>query len=458
MKFRKRITIIPGVRLNLSGSGVSITGGIPGLSVNVGKRGAYLNTGIPGTGLYERTRLDAPSSRSSGHGGRTLGPAGGASPATGDSPGSTGRGGAGLAGDASILDFTGDQLVEGLSLEFRVADDGTVATFLPDGEEVLDPRILRKVRRSAAFRAEAEALRESFVEDREREMAEILEVHHRTPPPCTVAELEDRRAEAPPAAVTPREFAVDPPTESDIAAEIAAAARREVGWWPFWSLRRRRREFLAERLPGRYAAEIARWREENARFDRDEAARAARETRRLRDAHEQRVTHAGALLAGDPQAIGAELEALLAPVSYPLPFDIDFAVDDDGTVGFDVDMPEIEDLPDETARILATGKLSVRQKSRRQRDGEYAAAVAALTLFVAGHAFAATPAVSAARVRGVTQRVDPATGREADYVVVDVTFDRERFATLRPAAGDPVAMVGGFSPTVPPGEVGDSPL
>jgi hypothetical protein len=89
MKFRKRITIIPGVRLNLSGSGVSITGGIPGLSVNVGKRGAYLNTGIPGTGLYERTRLR--SSR------RTLGPAGGSSPATGGSPGSTGRGGAGLS-------------------------------------------------------------------------------------------------------------------------------------------------------------------------------------------------------------------------------------------------------------------------------------------------------------------------------------------------------------------------
>jgi hypothetical protein len=453
MKFRKRITIIPGVRLNLSGSGVSITGGIPGLSVNVGKRGTYLNTGIPGTGLYERTRLDAPSSRSSGHRGRTPGPARGGSPGTEGSPGSTGRGGPGLAGDASILDFTGDQLVEGLSLEFRVTEDGTVGTFLPGGEEVLDPRILRKVRRSAAFRAEAEALRESFVEDREREMAEILEVHHRTPHPRTVAELEDRRAEEPPAAVAPAEYGVDPPVESDIAAEIAAAARREVGWWPFWSLRRRRREFLQARLPARYAAETARWREEKARFDRDEEARAARETRRLREAYEARITHVGALLAGDPQAIGTELESLLAPVSYPLPFDIDFAVDDDGTVVFDVDMPEIEDLPEETARILSTGKLSVRQKSRRQRDAEYAAAIAALTLFVAGHAFAAAPAVSAARVRGVTRRIDPATGREADYAVVDVTFDRPRFAALRPAAGDPVAMVNGFSPEVPPGEV-----
>jgi hypothetical protein len=93
---------------------------------------------IPGTGLYERTRLDAPSSRSSGHRGRTPGPARTGSPGTEGSPGSMERGGSGLSGDASIRDFTGDQLVKGLSLEFRVTGDGTVGTFLPDGKEILE--------------------------------------------------------------------------------------------------------------------------------------------------------------------------------------------------------------------------------------------------------------------------------------------------------------------------------
>lgn len=58
-KFRKRLTLFPGFRINLSKSGLSATVGIRGLSVNVGKNGAFLNTGIPGTGIYDRKRIGA---------------------------------------------------------------------------------------------------------------------------------------------------------------------------------------------------------------------------------------------------------------------------------------------------------------------------------------------------------------------------------------------------------------
>lgn len=56
-RFRKSVKIAPGVKLNLSKSGVSGTFGGKGASVNVGKDGAYLNTGIPGTGIYDRKKI-----------------------------------------------------------------------------------------------------------------------------------------------------------------------------------------------------------------------------------------------------------------------------------------------------------------------------------------------------------------------------------------------------------------
>jgi hypothetical protein len=56
-KFRKRLTLFPGFRINLSKSGMSATVGIRGLSVNVGQNGTFLNTGIPGTGIYDRKRI-----------------------------------------------------------------------------------------------------------------------------------------------------------------------------------------------------------------------------------------------------------------------------------------------------------------------------------------------------------------------------------------------------------------
>ena len=63
-KYRKRIQVIPGFRLNFSRTGMSATVGMRGLSVNVGKNGTYLNTGIPGTGIYDRVRIDKTSDKS----------------------------------------------------------------------------------------------------------------------------------------------------------------------------------------------------------------------------------------------------------------------------------------------------------------------------------------------------------------------------------------------------------
>ncbi|MBA2921601.1 DUF4236 domain-containing protein [Pseudomonas sp. P7] len=71
-RFSKRITIVPGVRLNISGKGVSTSIGPRGLSMTMGRNGTYLNAGLPGTGLSYRERIDRPSRSSSSQ----LGPAG----------------------------------------------------------------------------------------------------------------------------------------------------------------------------------------------------------------------------------------------------------------------------------------------------------------------------------------------------------------------------------------------
>ena len=56
-KFRKRISVFPGFKINLSRRGMSATVGIKGFSLNIGKNGTYLNTGIPGTGIYDRIKI-----------------------------------------------------------------------------------------------------------------------------------------------------------------------------------------------------------------------------------------------------------------------------------------------------------------------------------------------------------------------------------------------------------------
>ncbi len=51
LRFRKSFKVAPGVRINLSKSGISTSVGKKGMTANLSKRGTRLTAGIPGTGL-----------------------------------------------------------------------------------------------------------------------------------------------------------------------------------------------------------------------------------------------------------------------------------------------------------------------------------------------------------------------------------------------------------------------
>ncbi|QMW23436.1 DUF4236 domain-containing protein [Sandaracinobacteroides saxicola] len=56
-RFRKSFGLLPGVRLNASKSGFSLSLGRPGLTANIGRKGLTGSAGLPGTGLSYSTRL-----------------------------------------------------------------------------------------------------------------------------------------------------------------------------------------------------------------------------------------------------------------------------------------------------------------------------------------------------------------------------------------------------------------
>jgi hypothetical protein len=57
LRFQRRIKIAPGVRLNMSLSGISVTTGIKGANLTFGRQGVHANLGLPGSGFSYRKRL-----------------------------------------------------------------------------------------------------------------------------------------------------------------------------------------------------------------------------------------------------------------------------------------------------------------------------------------------------------------------------------------------------------------
>ncbi len=217
-RFSKRITIVPGVRLNISGSGISTSVGPRGLSLTMGKRGTYLNAGLPGTGLAYRERLDRSGTRNAPN------------PAA-DSAGYSGP------------------------IKVKVDDDGSlIITDLEDAP--LPPAIVKRVKVEKSD--EIQALLEKAAAKINQTLNECLSAHMMTPRPGSLPAL-------PPA------FDLDEPRRPSTDAP---------GLLDKMLLRSSRMEKEAQELEAQYQQDLVEWNaardaHEKARSDIDKAIRLA---------------------------------------------------------------------------------------------------------------------------------------------------------------------------------------
>jgi hypothetical protein len=63
LRFHRIFNVLPGVRVNLSKSGLSTSVGPRGADVNIGRQGVTTNASLPGTGLSYRSKMGSKSSK-----------------------------------------------------------------------------------------------------------------------------------------------------------------------------------------------------------------------------------------------------------------------------------------------------------------------------------------------------------------------------------------------------------
>jgi hypothetical protein len=67
LRFYRRLHVAPGVGVNLSRSGPSLTLGVRGAHVTLGRRGVTRTVGLPGTGVFYTSRSSYHSGVHSAH-------------------------------------------------------------------------------------------------------------------------------------------------------------------------------------------------------------------------------------------------------------------------------------------------------------------------------------------------------------------------------------------------------
>lgn len=399
-RFRKSIKIAPGVRVNFGKKGGSISVGGRGNSVNFGSRGVYSNVGIPGTGLSYRSKIGGNTSSQQKR-------------IQSKSPSPQGP----------------NYVQMKISLDLR--EDGSVIFKDAQGNFLSDDFILQAKRQNREFITN---WLEENCQEINQKIESLVNLHLTTPSPDTeisfVPITFDEHQPTPPSANFPEQQPISPtPQEYGFLARRIEFFRKLV-------------DKKNQDLQQSYESNLKRWEAKKADFEADYSVKHKEyegkleeynktkkefdenQQRRRKFVEEERLT--------DPKAMQEFLTEAFQTIVWPRETNVSFEVVDNGKcVLLDVDLPEIEDMPEQQAVVNKKDlKINYKDISETQARKNYFTHIHAIGFRLIGEVFVSLPSVATVVLSGYSQRPDKKTGNITDEYLYSVRVSRDKWKNL----------------------------
>ncbi len=398
MRFRRRLKVCKGVSLNLSGSGISTSMGIRGASITVGKNGTYANYGIPGTGIYNRQKIAGGSSSRS------------------TSP-------------SQYSSSSGSKVVVRFSMDLD--DNNNPIVMDQNGIPIVDDILLSAIKRTPEYNQGVHELYQRVIDQIAEKDSDFIEIYKHTERPVTERAVLAALNEIQPEVYEKNTYCEDEPTIDGIRSQLEEEAKNQISSILFWTIKRKREQYIDSNLQQRFDDIHSKWAKEKKEFeDYEDAFKKEFDELRLKECEEKKSAMRD-VLAGEESYVEQKIQKIVSQIELPVEFSIDYEYHpDEATLLVDLDLPEIEDMPNEVAKILKSGKVSVHTKSQKQTSQEYATCVCGLAFFFSGMLFNVSTKINWIKISGYTQRMNPKTNTIDDDYVFSVKFNRDDFSRL----------------------------
>lgn len=336
-RFRRTIKVAPGIRLNVSKSGVSTTIGSRGASVNIGKRGVYRNLSIPGTGLYRRDKISggAPAQRKA---------------------------------------------------KTRQSASSTIAK-----REVSVTR--HQVRSYGNTQMD---VKPSIGENQPFDpSAQMLEIWRSASVPSGSEALQKQLQSLKPERYTKAVYHVPAPRLVDLEEELSREADEHIHTLAFWKSYRMKDAYVKEHIVEKYQQKYDEWELQRKAFDEGEAEQERLQNEAFEKAYSEKRDILVARLEGRTELLSGEIERILTESNIPLRKHISCKVRcSANAVLIDVQLPSAGLFPSEEFVLLKNGTTKTKPKTQKRMREEYACYMFSLVAYFVAKAFDVSPAIN----------------------------------------------------------------
>lgn len=404
MRFRKSVKICKGVKVNFSKSGASLSLGGRGHSVNIGGRGTRTTIGIPGTGLSYSSKVGGSHKTSSSHRSTT-----------------------------SRSTSRSNTVAVPKSVQLKMSPDGRVEIQDERGNVITDQSVIRKIKATDSYKnmvKNLESQRQDMLEqaynEAKAENDKFIEIYKSSPQVDRQEQYIQIMDSLRPPVYQRREYSIPYPTEGAVREQLVQEAKDTVQGSIF-KVGKLRKEYVNTNLQNRLNAAVNEWNQNREAFEYQENENEISENERYNTEFNSSKLYMSNLINGEDEVVSNAVESWISSCELPVEINVDYEWNKNNQVMYlDVDLPEIEDIPENEVVRLASGNLKEKKKTQATLKQEYATLVFGLAIFISANIFNASPAIRRIVMSGYTQRRNR-TGEVNDEYVYSIKFIREIF-------------------------------
>ncbi len=422
VRFRKSVKILPGVRINLTKSGISTTIGPRGASVNISKRGTYLNTGIPGTGLHAREKLSSQekvkhtSSTNSNY-------------------------------DQEFLQKY--ELFKPITM--RIISNGKILILDKNGEPITDESFLKKMKSMSEYKEYKEQLvawrrdktEQEYAEAQEA-LIELINIHRYSFAVKPLEEYEQSLSEIKLNSYQVKSFILAEPTMEKVETDLVSHAALHVTSKAFWRVKKLREEYVRDNLEQEYKRQHTEWEKKKQEYDQKEKEKAEKQNAAFAAEYEATCANIKEMIAGSNEYVSAHLEEWLSSSTLPVEVNVDYEYEEDtGNMYVDLQLPTEDVIPHQEMIKLANGGVKEKNKTKQTLQTEYATMIFGLGICIASGIFNISPAIKRILVSGFAKRRDN-EGDEVNECLYSIKFGRNGFEGVNIQEQNPIEFFNCF--------------
>lgn len=376
MRFRKRVKIVKGLYINFSNSGVSMSAGVRGLSFTTGKNGTYVNYGIPGTGIYDRKR---------------------------------------------ILNAQ-DNLPKTFSLKLN--DDGKVDIYDENGDIIYDITLIRKLKKTDEYSYKLEYLVSQKKSNYDTEMSKWINLHKNLSSIETVDYYKNILKNLVPQKYEKEKFSIKEPNKEDIINELDKEAREKISKFLFWKRKKLINEYISNNKEERLKIRLENWINLKNEFEISENKKEKNLNEKYLKDYEFAKEELEKNLSNNKDYIENIIDDSMKNLNVPFDFSVDFELKDE-YIYIDLDLPEIEDMPEEKIQEMKSGVVKLKNKTKKEIKQDYYDCVLGLGILVAHKIFMNCFGIVGIIISGYTQREKKL--ETIDEYIYSIKFERNKF-------------------------------